>query len=61
MRNIQDSKWDGFQSTVLKEVAKAIPESFIINCLRELERGETEVTLNTGRLENSKYSLFSSE
>lgn len=61
MRHIQDSKWDGFQYTVLKEVAKVIPESFAINCLRELKGRETEVTVNTGRLENSKYSLFSSE
>lgn len=61
MRHIQDSKWDGFQSPVLKEVAKVIPESFAINYLRELQRRETEVTVNTGRLENSKYSIFSSE
>lgn len=61
MRHIQDSKWNGFQSTLLKEVAKVIPESFATNYLRELEGREREVTINTGRLENSKYSLFSSQ
>lgn len=41
IRCIQDSKWDGFQSTVLNEVAKIIPETLPINYLREFEGRET--------------------
>lgn len=56
MVGIQDSKWDGFQSTFLKKVAKVIAISY----LRESERRETEVSAKTGGLENSnyKFSLF---
>jgi len=61
MRHIQYSKWDGFQPTVLTEVATVIPESFAINHVKELERRETEGTVSTGTLENSKHSLFTSE
>lgn len=51
------SKWDGFQSTVLKKVGKVICESFAISYRREFEGRETEVSVKSGELENSKYKL----
>lgn len=56
----QDGKWDGFPSTVFKKASKVICESFGISYLREFEGRETEVTVKTGGLENTKlkFSLF---
>lgn len=57
MGGIQDSKWGGFQWTALEKVAKGICESFTISYLREFEGRETEVSVKSGRLENSKYKF----
>lgn len=48
----------GWISIHIFKVAKVIHESFTISYLRQLDRRETDVTANTGRLESSKYSLF---